>query len=916
MRVEHWIYSLPLRLRSLFHRRQVEEELDEELQDHLHQKIEEGIARGLSPDEARYSALRAMDGLEQRKQQCRDLRGVNAIENFVQDLRHGLRMLRKSPGFTTAAVLTLALGIGANTAVFSVVNAVLLRPLRYPEPDRMVNFYISNPRLESISIPVFMVWRQQTGVLEDFAIYGSAYKDPGVSLTNTDHPETLRASHVSAGFFKLFGASIEAGRTFSDQEDVPHGPKVAVISDGFWRRRFGADRSLVGNTISLGGESYVVVGVVHDMEPTHSAFNLMLGPSLRIDTPADVWLPLQADPNSTFQSLDYRGAARLKPGVTLEMAQAATNLAQTQFHKKFPELPLIPGFEWGLESMSDAMVGNVRLAILVLMGAVSFVMLIACANVANLLLARAAHRRREMAIRAALGARRRRIVFQLLTETLPLSLAGGALGIVLGYPFLRILLAKSLVDLPRIGGQGSAVTLDWRVLLFTILATLLTSVIFGLIPALSVSRCSPHAGLMENDPRSSSGLGRKRTRSILVVLEMALSLILLAGAALLMRTFVALKGVNPGFETRNILTCEMSLNQPRFDQTSAVARLVRDGQRRVEALPGVEMLAATRELPLDQARDLGGILIEGRPKNTNQPAVDFREISARYFDVFRIPLLQGRTFTEQDTEQTPRVAVINETMAKKFWPGYPVAGSPIGERISMDLSGLMGPAESPLQIVGVVGDARDVALGSAPEPMMYILMNQCSDWFNAWDNRLLGPLIWVIRTKAEPLSLNEAIQHELRIASGGLAVGHVRAMDQVRTEATADSTFNMTLFNVFAGIAILLAAIGIFGVMACFVNERTKEIGLRIALGALPRDVLAMVVRQGMRLVVIGISIGIMGSLALTPLIASLLYGVKSTDPTVLACVAALLCAVALATVYFPARRATKIDPVLALRWE
>jgi predicted permease len=920
MRVEHWIYSLPLRLRSLFHRRQVEVELDEELAYHLEQKIEEGVAQGLSAQEARYGALRAMDGLEQRKQQCRDLRGVNAVENFFQDLRHGLRMLRNSPGFTTAAVLTLALGIGANTAVFTVVNAVLLRPLGYPEPERMVNFYIPNPRLEAISIPIFMVWREQTGVLEDFAIYGRASKDPGISLTNTDHPETLRASHVSAGFFKLFGASLEVGQTFTNQEDVPHGPKVAVISDGFWRRRFGADRSLVGKTISLGGESYVVVGVVHDMEPTHSTFSLLMGPSIRIDTPADVWLPLQADPNDTFQSLDYRGAARLKPGVTLEMAQAATNLAQTQFRKKFPELQQEGGlgeFRWGLESMSDAMVGNVRLALLVLMGAVSFVLLIACANVANLLLARAAHRRREMAIRAALGARRRRIVFQLLTETLPLSLAGGALGIALGYAFLRVLLANSLVDLPRIGGKGSAVTLDWRVLVFTLLTTVVTSIVFGLIPALSVSRRDVHAGLKESDARSGTGLGRKKTRSILVVLEMALSLILLSGAALLMRTFVALKGVNPGFETRNILTCEMSLNQARFDQASPVAQLVRDAQSRVEALSGVEALAVTRELPLDQARDLGAIQIEGRPaKGANQDWVDFREVSARYFDVFGIPLLQGRLFTARDTEKAPRVAVINETMARKLWPGYPSGRSPIGERITMDYSGLKGPSESPLQIVGVVADARDVALGSTPEAMMYVLVNQSSDWLNAWDNRLLGPLIWVIRTKAEPLSLNDAIQRELRIASGGLAVAHVRAMEQVRAEATGDSTFNMTLFNVFAGIAILLAAIGIFGVMACFVNERTQEIGLRIALGARPGDVLGMVVRQGMRLVLIGIFIGIMGSLALTPLIASLLYGVKSSDPIVLACVALLLCAVALATVYFPARRATKVDPVLALRWE
>lgn len=917
MRVEHWFYSLPLRLRSLFHRRQVEAELDEELQYHFERKIEEGIAQGLSPEEARYAAMRAMDGLEQRKQQCRDLRGVNTVENFFQDFRYGLRMLRKSPGFTSVAILTLALGIGANTAVFTVVNAVLLRPFQYPEPDRIVNFYIRNPHLEGISIPMFMLWREQTGVLQDFAIYGESFKGPGVSLTNTDRPELLRAINVSAGFFKLFGASIEIGRTFTDLEDVPHGPPVAVISDGFWRRRFGADRSLVGKSISLGGESYVVVGVVRDMEPIHFSSSL-LGPSLRIDTPADVWLPVQADPNGTWQSLDYRAAARLKPGVTLEMAQAATNLGQARYRKKFPELQQgISGFSWGLESMSDAMVGNMRLALVVLMGAVSFVLLIACANVANLLLARATHRRREMAIRAALGARRRRIVFQLLTETLPLSLAGGALGIALGYPFLRALLAASLVDLPRIG-QGSAVTLDWRVLLFTLLTTTLTSVGFGLIPALSVSRDDVQAGLKDSGSRSGSGLGQRRTRSILVVVEVALSLILLSGAALLMRTFVALRAVDPGFEASNILTCEMSLNQPRFDQTIAVARLLRDAQRRVEALPGAEALAVTRELPLDQAQDLGSFRIEGRPpaKDPFQYWADFREVSARYFEVFGIPLLQGRLFTERDDERAPRVTVINETMAKKFWPEYPAGRSPIGEHITMDYSYLMGPPESPLQVVGVVADVRDVELGSTPEAMMYVLVGQSSDFLNAWDNRLSAPMIWAVKTKAESHSLNASIQRELRIASGGLAVAHVRSMDQVRAEATADSNFNMTLFNVFAGIAILLAAIGIFGVMSYSVQERTQEIGVRIALGARPRDVLGMVVGQGMRLALIGVVIGIVGALVLTPLMASLLYGVKASDPVVLTCVAVLLCGVALVAIYVPAHRATRIDPVLALRWE
>jgi hypothetical protein len=611
MRLEHWFYTMPLRLRSLFRRRQVEAELDEELQYHLERKIEEYIAQGLGPKEARYAAFRAMDGLEQRKEECRDKRRMNSIENFFQDLRYGLRMLRKNPGFTAVAVLTLALGIGANTAIFTVVNAVLLRPLAYPEPDRIVNFMLGDHEIEGTSVPMFMFWREQTEVLEDFALYGEVVKGPGVNLTNTDRPQRLRSIPVSADFFKLFGASIEIGRTFTAQEDVPGGPRLAVLSDGFWRRRFSADRSMVGKSILLGGEPYVVIGIVRDIEPIHSGWNTQ-GPSLRTDTPADVWLAVQADPNSTDQGGNYRAAARLKPGVTLEMAKARTKLAEARFRQKFPGGKL-SSFSFNLELLSEAMVGNVRLALLVLMGAVGLVLLIACANVANLLLARATGRRREMAIRAALGAGRRRIVFQLLTETLPLSLAGGALGVGFGYSVLRALLAGSSVNIPRIGAQGSAVTLDSRVIIFTMLTATFTAILFGLIPALSASHDDVNAALKESGARSGGGLGQNKTRSILVVVEMALTLVLLAGAALLMRTFVALRTVDPGFEVHKVLTFEMSLNQPRFDQTMAVARLLRDAQRRVEGIPGVEALAATRSLPLDPNPDYAPVTIEGRP---------------------------------------------------------------------------------------------------------------------------------------------------------------------------------------------------------------------------------------------------------------------------------------------------------------
>jgi len=908
MRLEHWFYTIPLRLRSLFRRRQVEAELDEELRYHLERKIEEFDARGLSREEARYAAFRAMDGLEQRKEECRDKRRTNSIENFFQDLRYGLRMLRKSPGFTAVAVLTLALGIGANTAIFTVVNAVLLRPLAYPEPDRIVNFMLGNHEIEGTSVPMFMFWREQTEVLQDFALYGEVVKGPGVNLTNTDRPERLRSIPVSADFFKLFGASIEIGRTFTAQEDVPGGPRLAVLSDGFWRRRFGADRTLVGKSILLGGEPYVVIGIVCDIEPIHSAWNAQ-GPSLRTDTPADVWLPVQADPNSADQGGNYRSAARLKPGVTLEMAKARTKLAEARFRQKFPGGKL-SSFSFNLEPLSEAVVGNVRLGLLVLMGAVSFVLLIACANVANLQLARATGRRREMAIRAALGAGRRRIVFQLLTETLPLWLAGGALGIGFGYSVLRALLASSSVNLPRIGAQGSAVTLDSRVIIFTMLTATFTGILFGLIPAFSASHDDVSAALKENGTRSGSGLGQSKTRAILVVIEMALTLVLLAGAALLMRTFVALRTVDPGFEAHNVLTFEMSLNQARFDQTVAVARLLRDAQRRVEGIPGVEALAATRSLPLDPNPDYAPVIIEGRPptKDRYQDWAASRDVSAPYFEVFRVPLLRGRLFTERDDERAPRVVVINETMAKAFWPTDSLGRAPLGERITLY-------EEPPREIIGVVADVRDAELGSKPEPMVYVPVGQRLDADNAEDNKE-SSMIWVVRTKSEPYSLSDGIQRELRIASGGLPVSHIRSMDQVRMEATASSNFNMMLFNIFAGIAVLLAAIGIYGVMAYAVQQRTQEIGVRMALGASPRDVIRMVVRRGMRLALMGVLIGLVGAWALTPLMASLLYGVKASDPVVLTSVAVLLSAVALVASLIPARRATRVDPVLALRLE
>ena len=825
--------------------------------------------------------------------------GLPWFESLLQDLRYGLRTLRKNPGFTTVAILTLALGIGATTAIFTVVDKVLLQPLAYREADRMVVLMqtFNGGQSPIISIPKYMLWHDQPRIFEESSIYGIP-TTLRVNLLGGDQPEQFQATQVSADFFSLFGVQLVAGRSFTAEEDAPGGPPVVVISSNLWRNRYGADPSIVGRTIDVDGTAYNVIGV---MAPLYTP-DLPLG---------DMVFALQADPNSSNQGNDLFGVARLKPGVTFAMAKAATQVISEEFRRKYPAM-MGPNQGLTVESMYEVRVSQIRTSLLVLLGAVGFVLLIACANVASLMLARATLRKREISIRAALGAGRGRIVRQLLTESVLLSLVGGALGLYLGYFGLRFLLGINPANLPRIGEHAEAISLDWRVLLFTLGVAVLTGILAGLIPAIKASRTDLAATINESGARSGTGLRGNKTRSVLVVIELAMAMILLVGAALLMRTFHDSLSVKPGFQAHNILTMGMALRGERFQKTASVAEVVREGQRRLESLPGVEAAASACCMPLEGGYGLP-FNIEGRPP-TNGPYTGggpWRSVSPEYFEVFRISLLRGRTFTERDDGAAEPVVVINQAMAKQYWP----KGDELGARITIGKG--LGPQfdDPPREVVGVVGDVRDNGLNYDPQPTMFVPIAQVNDRLTALDAGLI-PMQWFVRTRVEPHSLTNEIERELRAASGGIPVGTVRSMDEVLAHSIAAEEFNMTLLTSFAAIALFLSAIGIYGTMAYSVQQRTQEIGIRMTLGASPQDVRWMVVLHGMILALIGVALGVAGGLAITRVMRSLLYGVKPWDPVVFVLTAVVLSLVALFACYVPARRASRIDPMVALRYE
>jgi predicted permease len=775
----------------------------------------------------------------------------------------------------------------------------MLRPVAFPDADRIVVFMNTSPQGSGggASPAKFWHWREQTSVVQDV----TAYRSGVVNFTGGAFPEQFRSGQVSSDFFKLFGAPVAVGRTFAPGEDAPNGPKAAVLSHGTWVTRFNSDPQVVGKTIALSGEPFTIVGVLGEFDFAE------FGPA------PQVWTAFQLDPNTTDQGHFFQAAGRIKPGVTLEQAKARLDLSARDFERKFPR-GLGQGGSFSVEPVKEVLVRTVRTSLFVLAGAVTFVLLIACANVANLLMVRATGRKREIALRAALGGSRGRIARQLLTESVVLSLVGGVLGLIFGLAGIRALLSVNTAGLPRVGVDGAMVGLDWRVLAFTLVIALATGLLFGLFPAFQSARSDLTTTLKEGGGRSGTGFRQNKVRSVLVVTEVALALILLVGSALLIRTAVALGSVDPGFDVRNVLTMQMSLTGPRFLQSEGVEQAVQDGVERLRTVPGVVSASATCCVPLEGGYGLPFTIV-GRPAPAQGAPYhgggQWMTASPGYFDVFRIPVKRGRAFTDRDNSVAPGVVVINEAMAREYWPD----GDPLNDRLVIG-RGVMKEfaTESERQIIGIVGDTRDGGLNSEPAPAMYIPQAQVPDAVNAL-NVSISPLAWVVRTEGNPILVSTQVQEQIRQATG-LPVSDVRSMEEVVSRSTSRQRFNMWLMTVFGVCALLLAAIGIYGLMAYSVEQRTQEIGIRLALGASASTVKNMVVRQGMILAIVGVAIGLAAAFGLARLMESLLYGVTTRDPLVFAAVPLLLTIVAFFAVWLPARRASRVDPMVALRYE
>ena len=812
------------------------------------------------------------------------------MKSVGRDLRHGARLLWKAPGFSAVALAALALGMGATTAIFSVVDAVLLKPLPFRDPQRLLVIWESNPaqNLKEMFVTPgdFLEWRNQSRTVEALA----AIQDVSVNLTGGPNghidPEELRAERVSASLFPLLGVQPVVGRAFRAEEDQPGRTNCALLSHALWQRRFGGDRSIAGKAIRLRDRSYTVVGVLP------AGFSVL-------DPAVDVWIPLGLDPQDarTVGSHFLIVIARLKPGVGLDRAQTEMDVIGNRLEQARPALER--GWRPSLVPLREELVGHVQQALLVLMAAVGFLLLMACVNVANLLLARGAARRKEIAIRTALGAGRSRIVVQLLSESVLLALAGGALGLALARGVVALVARLGPASIPRL----AEARIDARLFLFALGVSVATGILFGIAPAIACTGGNLNATLRESGRGGTVGRSGRMVRNALVVAEVALAVLVLIGAGLLMRSFVRLRSADPGFRPSGLLTLRVPLAGGRNAAPDRRIAFFQQVAERVAALPGVRAVGAVNGLPLTGLGGGSAFAVDGRPAPApeQRPIGLLRSVTSAYFRTMGIPLVAGRGFADSDTSHAPPVIVVNQTLARRFWP----EGNPIGGHLVVDANN-----GRVAEIVGVVGDVKPERIESQDWPTIYCPYAQAPAATMTMVVRTAGP------KGAPPLSLASAVEREVHQLDPDQPVAGARSMEDVVDQALAGARFNTVLLGVFAQIAFLLAAVGIYGVISCDVSERTHEIGIRVALGAQPGDVLKLVLGQGARLAGYGIAAGLAAAFALTRLMASMLYGVKATDAYTFASIPVLLGAVALAASYLPTRRALRLDPVTALRHE
>ncbi len=819
------------------------------------------------------------------------------MENLLQDIRFGFRRLLKRPAITAIAIISLALGIGANTSIFSIVNAVLLRPLPYEDSGRLMTLWETNSQHIATVMNVqnrnqvapanFLDWSKQNQVFEEMG----ASRFVSFNLTGGDRPERLLGAIVNQNLFSVLRVKPVLGRTFLADDTQGNRERVAILSDALWQRRFAADPNVIGQKLLMNNESFSVIGV--------------MPPEFQYPDEAEVWVlsryevpeaPGGASANAnltTNRTAHYLMAvARLKPGVTAQQAQADIQNIAGNLASQYPDTNGSAGVS--VVTMQEDIVGDIRPTLRILLGVVVFVLLIACVNIANLLLARATSLRKEIAVRVALGANRARIIRQLLTESVLLAMAGGVLGLLLAYLGIKVLVALSPTDIPRL----KEIALDGWVLGWTFLVSLLTGVISGLAPALQVSKPNLNETLQEGGRGADQASTHHYVRNVLVVAEVAISLVLLTGAGLLIKSFIHLQKINPGFSSDNVLTMRVSLPTYKYAGEEQTKPYYTELLQRVKTLPGVDSVAITTALPLSTFEAASSYIVEGQPlpSDGSLPIANWRIVSPEYFQVLSMPVIQGRTFTERDTKDVPPVVIINQNMARTAFPNQ----DPIGRRLTI------GGEKTPSQIVGVVGDVRHSGLDAEPKPEMYVSYLQTPR----------AAYTVAVRTKVDPASMAASVRNEIQGIDKDQPIAAVKTMNEMRAESLAQVRFNTLVLSVFAVLGLVLAGVGIYGVAAYSVSQRTHEIGIRMALGAQPQSVLRLVLRQGMFFALIGVAIGLVASYAVTRVMRSLLFGVTATDPITFVIVAVVLAVVALLANYVPARRATRVDPLTALRYE